>query len=667
MMKILLTMLGCAAICTAGMGNDDFETLRANWLRQNFPNPPDAQAVRSVLDSQRPDGTFSDVNYRDRDGGRWDLRRHWQKLEILARACHAETVPEQSARLRSAVIRGIEHWAENGYVCPNWWYNEIGIPLMSARVLLGMGDAVPEETRRRFRPILDRSKIGWTALNRLHLAAIQFYKAVIYRDEPMLEEARNVILEELVTVPKTREGLQKDWSFHQHGHMLQFGNYGLAFLITGIEWSEIMNGTRYAVPEEKLRLLFDYFREGVRWVIYRDLFDFSACGRQITDNAQIEKARGVRRSVLSRMVFSDAACEKSIRSWYRGGQVLEGNRMFFRSDYLVHRRKNLFFSVKMCSARVRGSESTNDENELGRHTAGGLALFLRDGNEYLKCMPLWNWRRLPGVTALQDDSSLRSPDGYHYNRASFVGGVSDGENGAAAMRLETAGLTAEKSFFCFGDYVYLRTSGIRNETMFPVNTTVDSRWRRGPVTAHFSNGASRVLGAGVTALSDVVSLEHDGMAYRFPNGANLHVEIADRSGDWKKIHPSYPLRKVSGKMLTIRFDHADGKMEAEWILESVPGASRNLRLLNGESLHAAYDSAHNLAFAVFFAPGRLEIPGIGVLELDHPAAVLYRNGKWFFADPAQSRRFLTGRWNARAFRIVLPAGDLTGKTCQGNL
>lgn len=661
MMRFFLILLGCAAGCIAA---DDFETLRINWLSQNFSVPPRSAEVQKVLTSVRPDGTFADVNYQDRDGGRWDLRRHWKKLEILAHAYHAGVLPERSGEIRAAVIRGIEHWAAKGYVCPNWWYNEIGIPMMSARVLLGMGGAVPEEVRAKFRPILDRSKIGWTALNRLHLAAIQFYKAVIYRDGAMLTEARNIILEELAAVPKTREGLQRDWSFHQHGPMLQFGNYGLAFLATGIDWSEIMNGTKYAVPAEKRRLLLDYFNEGMRWVIYRDVFDFSACGRQITDNAQIEKAKAVRRLLLSRFIFPDSAGENAVREWYRNGQVLEGNRMFFRSDYLIHRRKDLFFSVKMCSARVRGSESTNHENELGRHSAGGLALFLRSGGEYLKCMPLWNWRRLPGVTALQDDSSLRSPDSYYYNRAAFAGGVSDGRNGAAVLRLETSGLAADKTFFCFDDFIYLRTSGIRNGTAYPVNTGVDSRWCRGPVTVHFADGSVRTLADGVFALPGVLSLEHDGMAYRFPGGADLKVEIAVRSGDWKKIHPSYPLRKVSGKMLTIWFDHSDGTKEAEWILEAVPGASRGLRLLNGPSLHAAFSPAEKLAFAVFFAPGRVEIPDAGVLELEQPAAALFRDGKWFFADPAQSLKFLTGRWNGRSFRVVLPKGDFTGQTCR---
>ena len=169
---------------------------------------------------------------------------------------------------------------------------------MSTQTILTMGDALPAETLRKFRPILDRSKIGMTAQNRLHLATIHFLKGVIYRDAEMVKEGRAVILEEVAFAKPKHEGLQADFSFHQHYAQMQFGNYGLAFLMTGTLWSGVMKGTGFAFPLEKRRLLFDYFENGMRWVIFRDLFDFNACGRQIVGPAQTEKYREALRQSL---------------------------------------------------------------------------------------------------------------------------------------------------------------------------------------------------------------------------------------------------------------------------------------------------------------------------------------------------------------------------------
>ena len=39
------------------------------------------------------------------------------------------------------------------------------------------------------------------------------------------------------------EGIQSDWSYHQHGSQLQFGNYGLSYLEDMLRWYQILNKT----------------------------------------------------------------------------------------------------------------------------------------------------------------------------------------------------------------------------------------------------------------------------------------------------------------------------------------------------------------------------------------------------------------------------------------
>lgn len=667
-MRFLL--LSAALMLFLPLYGDDFKRLRDQFVALTVSGctAADDAAALKTLSRQRPDGTFSDVDYTDDDGGRWDLRRHWHALNALARSWRfSSTGLRGDPRLRDAVICGIENWAEKGYVNHNWWYQSIGIPLMSTQTILTMGDALPAETLRKFRPILDRSKIGMTAQNRLHLATIHFLKGVIYRDAEMVKEGRAVILEEVAFAKPKHEGLQADFSFHQHYAQMQFGNYGLAFLMTGTLWSGVMKGTGFAFPLEKRRLLFDYFENGMRWVIFRDLFDFNACGRQIVGPAQTEKAAGVRRAMLRQFDVPDEKTEERIAGFFADTGKLSGNRYFFRSDFMVHRRENFYFSVKMCSRRVIGSESTNFENELGRHTAGGVFQLLRKGDEYLKIMPLWNWRRLPGLTALQDHSKLRSPDKYYYNRSALVGGVSDGRNGAVMFDLKTDGLSSRKSVIALEQAVFFIGSAITATSDFPVNTTVDSRWYRTPVEVKTQDGKSfTVTETGEYRLRDVMSIRHDGLEYHFPTPVPLVIEIAERKADWTAIQPSYKKqRPVAGKLLTIYLEHGVRSRNADYCfgISPVDHGGMNLRLLaNKTGCHALFDTVGKTGFALFYTPEKVELPGFGTLEAAQPSAVLIRDGVLYAADPMQQKKTLRFRLKGRGLVVALPQGVRAGES-----
>lgn len=665
-MKILF--LSAVLMIFLPLSGDDFKQLRDQFVALTVSGctAADDAAARNALSRQRPDGTFTDVDYADDDGGRWDLRRHWHALNALARSWRfSRTGLAGDQRLRDAVILGIENWAEKGYVNHNWWYQSIGIPLMSTQTILTMGDSLPAETLRKFRPILDRSKIGMTAQNRLHLATIHFLKGVIYRDAKMVAEGRAVILEEVAFARPKHEGLQADFSFHQHYAQMQFGNYGLAFLMTGTLWSGVMKGTRFAFPLEKRRLLADYFENGMRWVVFRDLFDFNACGRQIVGPAQTEKAAGVRRAMLRQFDVPDEKTEERITGFFADTGKLSGNRCFFRSDFMVHRRENFYFSVKMCSRRVIGSESTNFENQLGRHTAAGVFQLLRKGDEYLKIMPLWNWRRLPGLTALQDDSSLRSPDKYYYNRSGLVGGVSDGHDGAVMFGLETDGISARKSAIALGQNIVLTGSAITATADFPVNTTVDSRWYRTPVEVTAADGGKLTLTEpGEQHLKSVTQIRHDGLEYRFPVPTPLVIEIAKRRADWTVIQPSYKnQRPVEGKVLTIYLDHGTQPRNADYCFQIAPvGDTAKLSRLPGDAgCHAVFDPVGKSGVALFYTPGKVELPGLGTLEAFQPAAVLIRDGALFVADPMQERKTFRFRLGGRKLEVPLPQGVRAGE------
>ena len=69
------------------------------------------------------------------------------------------------------------------------------------------------------------SSFGMTGQNKVWLAGNVLIRALLQNDWQLAKEARKVIASEITLGQK--EGINADWSFHQHGPQQQFGNYGL--------------------------------------------------------------------------------------------------------------------------------------------------------------------------------------------------------------------------------------------------------------------------------------------------------------------------------------------------------------------------------------------------------------------------------------------------------
>ena len=156
---------------------------------------------------------------------------------------------------------------------------------------------------------------------------------------------------------------------------------------------------------------------------------------------------------MGRQFFKDAEVNKSLATGYAAADMMitdpehsqiyldfisrnfsgshtplfNGDKHFWRSDMTVHRAHSWFSSIKMSSERVKGSEALNSENLKGYYVADGATYIMVDGNEYNDIFPVWNWRKLPGVTCYQSNEPLKvlTINGYRNNN-DFTGGLSNG-------------------------------------------------------------------------------------------------------------------------------------------------------------------------------------------------------------------------------------------------
>ena len=243
---------------------------------------------------------------------------------------------------------------------PNWWHPDIGTPMMIAPVMVLMETELTDEQMDLGYRIMERSKRK-TGQNKVWLAGNVLLTSLLKRDVDTIKLACRSIQEELIVSMK--EGVQPDWSYHQHGPQLQFGNYGLSYVNDMIMWISILRNTPYQFDEQKVSILRDYALDGQQWVTWKDQFDISACGRRLFIDSPAQKA-----TVMAAHFTSMERLEPAFADVYKKAnqyENLSGHKHFWRSDFQVWRNPDYYISVKMCSERVIGAESCNSENIPG--------------------------------------------------------------------------------------------------------------------------------------------------------------------------------------------------------------------------------------------------------------------------------------------------------------
>ena len=100
------------------------------------------------------------------------------------------------------------------------------------------------EEKREAVEVMKHSSFGMTGQNKIWLAGNVLLRALLENDWKLVREARTVIGSEIMV--GAGEGIQADWSFHQHGPQQQFGNYGLSFISNMGFYSEVFAGTSLA-------------------------------------------------------------------------------------------------------------------------------------------------------------------------------------------------------------------------------------------------------------------------------------------------------------------------------------------------------------------------------------------------------------------------------------
>jgi chondroitin AC lyase len=517
-----------------------------------IPRPVDAQRLSAA---QAADGTWGDIDYTDQDG------IAFRPLEHVARARRLAVGKVHTA----AALRALDAWRRVGPRSGNWWFNEIGVPQLAGDALLLLAGELDRPRREEWGGWLAAcaGDMEMTGQNLVWAQGIVLRRGLLVGDGDLVASA--VAQMSTVLRPTEGEGIQRDLSFHQHGAQLYSGGYGSSLTADLALWIYAVHRTRWAFGAREVRLFTDFLLDGQQWAVHGGGFDFTTMGRTITRSGAHRNTRELR-DAIRRLLAAGAPRRTELLGF---GARLEGAnnhgpigcRYYPRSDYLVYRRPTWSVSVRMSSTRTISTESINGENLRGRHLGDGVAAIRlgdRPEDGYRAVIPVWNWSRLPGITAEQhpDPAALRPRGPDHYGSSADVDGWTDGRHGIAVMRLAAIDRIEDgwKAWFCVDDlFVALGAAITAPSATYPVFTTIDQRLAEGPVVSmpgYIHHGR-----IGYVPLSD---------------HATVAAGTEHRTGSWSDISETGAAEPISAHVFSIGFDHGPRPLGASYACLILP-------------------------------------------------------------------------------------------------
>ena len=343
------------------------------------------------------EGKWPDLDYSNRAMGNWRPLQHVIRLRSMAFAYgHPRSRRFQDPVLLAKINLALDHWYEKRYKCPNWWHNEIGVPQQMRDLLVMLGPALVTEQRKKALDILAQFKIqpSGQGANLVWSADLALHYALLVGDESLARRSSDLLNTEIQIT--TGDGVQPDYSFHQHDKRLQMYQYGGAFLRENLRLAWELRGTTLAFPSDKIDLLTDFVLKGWQ-VMARGIhtvpgtMDRSASRKDAMNSADIRPLI----PYLIELVPSKSMAWTALQQQQNDRASLQGYWYFPYSDFSAYHQQNFSFFLKTISSRTLATESINSENLLGHLLNSGDAYLIHDGNEYFNLMPVWDWEKLP--------------------------------------------------------------------------------------------------------------------------------------------------------------------------------------------------------------------------------------------------------------------------------
>ncbi len=621
---------------------------------------PDTKTIEEYKKSLQEDGSWPDVDYKSKARAKWPPGQHLRRIEAMALAyAQAGHKLHGDMALLKPIDLALGHWLANGYVSSNWWHNVIATPRSLGTIAVLINDKLVGDRRKALLKAMEKCPISRTGANLMDQSQIVMVRACLANDRALLGKAVEAITGEIKI--SNREGIQEDWSYHQHGACSQPLSYGRVYLnvLGDVGW--ILRGTPYEFSQKKREIVSKFLLNGVQWMTRGTYTAPSTIDRQ-TSRPNALAGSGDFRGLLKKWIEVDPENASELNAFLgrQNGVVapLSGFRHFYRSDLSVYQRPGFSLFLKTRSKRVKGTESFNGENEKGwpyLHT--GDHYIIQDGSEYTALPPVWDWSRLPGLTMFDENGEI-SPQ-------VFVGGLGNGDSGLTVMDY-SRGLSIRKFWVFHGDLAICLLGGWQNATgKKGLRTTLDQCALDAPVLVR-TDKETKVLNTGVHELPKVRWVLHKGIGYvpLHPSAMSLQTGVAE--GSWRQINASQSAAVVKENVFLCDLMHGESPVASGFML--APGSS--VKTLNKLTEKPPYNVIQNdgelqcirfdgdTFMAAFYKPGNVTVNQKTVFGVDKPCLALWSSRELSLCDPTNQNEAVPIKvlWQGRTISLKLPTG-----------
>jgi chondroitin AC lyase len=608
-----------------------------------------------------PNGFYSDIDYQSKERNEWQPCWHFYRLMLFGRAWQST----KQIKYLKALHKGLNYWIKNDFQCENWWHNQINVPyLFSSLVIMLDKEATPTELVYLNTVIRKRvPQNNPTGQNKIWQHDIEARMALIFKDTVAFRKAING-MKSLIVIG-TQEGIQPDYSFHQHGAMLQLGGYGFHYVNSLLFWMTVTARSNFVFEASKEKILFDYCAEGIRWTVFNKTMDLTAIGRQLRIDCDLKRGVDLNNNFkLIKSSFPVDACSFSVDGFgdkLSGKCPLTGNKSFWRSGYMIQRKNGAYMmSVKTHGDYVKKTESINSENLKGAFLSDGVCLIQHNGKEYHNIEPSWNWTMLPGTTCDTTVDPSNPEILKTNNQSDFVGQVSDEKSGLSVMAYNRDGIKANKSWFFVDNLMVALGSGIEAPDRSNLVTTIDQWFNSSRIVLSAPGHASHWLW-------------HDNIGFMIPGDQELKYKKNLRTGDWSKIDKvsTNPVKKDS--VYSIFLGHNQHNTYAYIVnpdcklaeMDKMAGADIVKILSNTNEVQAIHYSEGIMA--VFYKPVTLNISSAEMIKVYQPCVLIYNQKGIWVSDPTRKLKSLQVQIGGKTISVTLPTGDYLGSTVRVSL
>lgn len=607
--------------------------IKLRMQREMQKGKPSDSEVESLMQELNADGSFSGIDYWNEafnSGGK--KTPHLTKIAKLAKAyVTSPGIYFQNEEVYDAITKGLNWWVDKNLEDKNWWHRIIGYPKTLMISLVLMSDDMKSYDKEIYQKCIDYLKYSWSipkqraqeGANGTDICQFTFAAAVLSEDEVLLKEVMDKVnsLIKIARAPK-EEGIQEDFSYTQHngsGRQLYLATYGREYVSGILYFMRYTQGTPFWLAPEKVDIFEKLFLEGLQWTWYKGEIDVNQYGRGLLRKSSAPSYIAATEDMAS---FSTPREEelKEMISVLKGNKKLIGNKMFPRTDYMIHRTEEAMMTTRMTSTRTVGNEAGNNEGMQNYHTGDGANYIKVHGDEYNPIFAGWNWKRIPGTTIVSDDQKMPAPmwgaKGQGGN--DYAGGVSDGKYGAAAFIYEKDGLKAHKSWFYFDKFFVALGSGITTQREdAPVITTINQTLHQGKVVTQSETLKGQSKGT-------FTKLWHYDTGYALEEGQSADAEI------WKGNYSS----KNKGKqeeILLLTLNHGIQPQNGQyayavypaWDEKSFFDVEKDYQILSNTSkIQAVEQKSSPLMMVAFYEAGTLDGTKWGTLSVNQPCLLL---------------------------------------------